>query len=445
MSHCATSPETPPSCSVGPAAPGGSVGFVGRLESLRGLAAMAVSAHHASLILPLAGWQLLLVEHAQILMNGRAAVTLFFVLSGLVLGLSLRRTHGAFDLSISQFYLRRIFRIVPAFFVCTSLIAAYLVFVYSDGPGPGGYWFEHFFGAYHQPVTARQVVMNLLFRDDSLNGIAWTLRIEIECSFLLPLFHWAASRLTLRQNIFLLLALPLVGLQLRGPGKYFYMFFAGYLLPLIGPALFAPLRQQPRRAALGVVAAGAAMLFARLIGENDVLLQGAGLAVECLGAAGLIGMLLYGPELKAYLGLDRALVRFYGRISYSYYLWHYFLLFLVTRFALELVSRELMLASPLMWSFLLWLISMLIATLAAYLSYRFVETPCIGLSKSICLKMNWRRTSAANATSGGFRPILAFDESPVRPRPSGRECPNPSAAVPLAESPGLETKPSLDT
>lgn len=389
----------------------GGLGFVERLESLRGIAAMVVSAHHASLIIPVLGWQLILVECAQNFINGRAAVTLFFVLSGLVLGLSLRRTHEAFDISILQFYLRRIFRIYPAFLICTIVIAAYLAFIYTDSPGPGGYWFERFYGSYHQPISLSQFIKNLLFRDDSLNGIAWTLRLEMECSFLLPFLHWLANRLTLRQNMLLLVMLPIIGFPLKGPGKFLYMFFAGYLLPLAGPALFAPLRQKTGTAILVLISAITALLFSRLIGENNEYLQRVGFVIECAGAVCLIGMLLFGPELKAYLCLDFAVVRFYGRISYSYYLWHYFLLFLVTRLALSIFSRNVLLGTPLFWGFNLWLVSMLIATGVAYVSYRFIEKPCIGWSKTICSKMHGRKPLVS----------IAKEETFISPRSTGME------------------------
>ena len=46
--------------------------------------------------------------------NGRAAVTLFFVLSGFVLGLAIRRAEGSFVREYFRFAIRRIFRIWPA-------------------------------------------------------------------------------------------------------------------------------------------------------------------------------------------------------------------------------------------------------------------------------------------------------------------------------------------
>ena len=54
---------------------------------------MMVAANHAYLMINTAGWQAKNTAWLLNLFNGRAAVILFFVLSGLVLGLSIRRAH----------------------------------------------------------------------------------------------------------------------------------------------------------------------------------------------------------------------------------------------------------------------------------------------------------------------------------------------------------------
>jgi peptidoglycan/LPS O-acetylase OafA/YrhL len=83
--------------------------FVVGLESIRGLAALSVALFHSFHLLPVDGirvydrtlWSVssadgLLMRLIMIPFNGGAAVSLFFVLSGFVLALSLRRDDRAF-------------------------------------------------------------------------------------------------------------------------------------------------------------------------------------------------------------------------------------------------------------------------------------------------------------------------------------------------------------
>src|SRR5512138_3594575 len=68
-----------------------STGFLHRLESLRGIAALMVAGWHSSAVLVATGWSVGILAFLRVFFNGHAAVTLFFVLSGLVLGGSLSR------------------------------------------------------------------------------------------------------------------------------------------------------------------------------------------------------------------------------------------------------------------------------------------------------------------------------------------------------------------
>src|SRR5580765_5170109 len=88
-------------------------GYSVKLEALRGLAALMVVGYHA--------FPSTLYSWMHVIFNGRAAVSLFFVLSGYVLGLSLRRGTGTILYQYLFFMYRRVLRIYPAYFV-TSLI-----------------------------------------------------------------------------------------------------------------------------------------------------------------------------------------------------------------------------------------------------------------------------------------------------------------------------------
>src|SRR5262249_18057505 len=68
-----------------------------------------------------------------ILVNGRAAVVIFFVLSGYVLTRSLRRSLIDRD-TVLRFYVQRLFRIYPAIWAARALGLFYIVFLHWQIP-----------------------------------------------------------------------------------------------------------------------------------------------------------------------------------------------------------------------------------------------------------------------------------------------------------------------
>ena len=98
----------------------------------------------------------------------------------------------------------------------------------------------------------------------------------------------------------------------------------------------------------------------------------------------LLAWLLYGRPLAAYRLLDHRLVRFYGRISYSFYLLHFPVLYWTTLGALHLVRPDSLLRWPNLWAAGLGLGSVALATPLAWLLYLGAEKPGIALSKCVC-------------------------------------------------------------
>jgi exopolysaccharide production protein ExoZ len=119
--------------------------------------------------------------------------------------------------------------------------------------------------------------------------------------------------------------------------------------------------------------------------------------LECLSAAVVIALIAWRPAMALFEPLDLWLVRFYGQISYSFYLLH-----------LIGISLAFRLTDPAAWNatgFPLSLtvvfataISILLTTPAAYLFWRFIEIPAIGLGKSFARK----RAESPCVVAGGW-------------------------------------------
>src|SRR5438874_7442953 len=117
--------------------------FHPRIESLRGIAALMVAVFHSIHLLPVDGIphiylrtisdvhgaQAITTRLLMVFFNGGAAVSLFFVMSGLVLALSLRRDQRPVSQLAPAFAARRFFRIYPtlAFNVLVYAAAMWIV------------------------------------------------------------------------------------------------------------------------------------------------------------------------------------------------------------------------------------------------------------------------------------------------------------------------------
>jgi peptidoglycan/LPS O-acetylase OafA/YrhL len=116
----------------------------------------------------------------RILENGERGVRLFFVISGLILALPFARhlLCGAKPVSLGKYYLRRVTRLEPPYFLSLLLIAL-LTFVYWHRLDPG-YSFHLLASLFYQH--------NLIYGDVStVSPVAWSLEIEIQFYLLAPL------------------------------------------------------------------------------------------------------------------------------------------------------------------------------------------------------------------------------------------------------------------
>ena len=332
---------------------------------------MMVAANHAYLMINTAGWQAKHTAWLLNLFNGRAAVILFFVLSGLVLGLSIRRAdRNPFARAFVEFELCRFFRIYPAFLLVTALSIGYLV-CFPPGNATASDWMTRYFSG---EITPRMALFNLLFQGTELNRVAWTLRIEVFYSLALPFFHLISKRLSAPGKGMLVIGLAGLAVWPRNSVvNWAVMFYLGYLLPEVGPCFLAFVNR--KRLLSPWVALGSIGLW--LLGPN---LPGAHL-YQAAGAASLLALVFFEPALKPLQVLDSQLVKFYGRISYSFYLLHLNVMFVLAMLLVRWIPPDRLTALPLLWNSVLFIVSVAVVTPLAWMLYRFIERPFINFSK----------------------------------------------------------------
>lgn len=115
-----------------------------------------------------------------VLNNGESTVLFFFVLSGYIISYPFVRSYAkGKSLSLKNFYLRRLVRIEPPYFILTT---AFLLVYLAKG------WHHiHYYG----PHYAASIVYlhNIIFpKVYGLNDVTWTLEVEIQFYLLAPLF-----------------------------------------------------------------------------------------------------------------------------------------------------------------------------------------------------------------------------------------------------------------
>jgi len=367
--------------------------FLKNLESLRGIAALMVALSHSLLVLTvdgidniwfatfseLAGVQSAITRFLLIFLNGGAAVIVFFVLSGYVLGLSLDK-HSLGIKRVIGFYAKRIFRLYPAHIVVTLVIVVCMMLFYEYRVfEAGSAWYAIW---YQSPVTGPGILENLALMRVDLNHIAWSLQVELAGSLFLPFAYLIARRMGLALNIVVLAAL--VWLSWWSSNLYLiflYCFYAGLILPQVRQKFESALSGASGNTLLligiltlcfGFTLAGPQSLFGRVL-------------IETIGGMIIIAYLINSANAQSWFNrfLARDVINRLGRYSYSFYLLHFIILYWIAYVLLQVVSADVLEAVPLLFGVGLALVSVPVTFFLAGKVYHFVEVPMIKLGKKV--------------------------------------------------------------
>ena len=306
-------------------------GFRPDVEGLRAVAVVAVLLYHGGM--PFAG-------------GGYVGVDVFFVISGyLITGLLLRELEKTGTVSLARFYSRRAKRLLPLTVVVLGavVVLSWLLFdpVRMD---------ETSFGV----IAAGLYVMNWFLAVEAADYFAaglqaspvqhfWTLAVEeqfylIWPALLLAVAWWCRrSGRNLRPALAAVLAVvalsslaySIYSTGQEAGGAYFSTLTRGWELALGGALALAPasrLRLLPRPAAAALAWAGlGAIAFSAFRFNDSTLFPGYAALIPTLGTAAIIvaeSATRSSTAAPARL-LSLGPVRHVGRISYSWYLWHW--------------------------------------------------------------------------------------------------------------------------
>ncbi|WP_217915208.1 acyltransferase family protein [Miltoncostaea marina] len=305
--------------------------FRADVEGLRGVATALVLLYHAGV---------------PALPGGYVGLDVFFVISGfLITALVLRELRSTGTVSLRRFYARRIRRLLPSVVVvlAATAVAAAALMTPVDREATAG-----------DVLAANLYVVNWRFAEQQLDYFAadlaaspvqhfWSLSVEEQFYVVWPVLLLGAALWRARRGrdplpavaaLVVLVGAALLAYSIRHTAEqpsaaYFstlargWEFAVGALIAVI-PARAA--RIPARAASLVVVASAAALAWAAVTYSDATRFPGAAALVPALASAAIIAAgLAHARTLPARL-LAAAPNRWVGRISYSWYLWHWPLL-----------------------------------------------------------------------------------------------------------------------
>jgi peptidoglycan/LPS O-acetylase OafA/YrhL len=328
------------------------------IDYLRAIAVLAVVASH---------WG---IRHFA---GGYVGVDVFFVISGYLITRMIYTDAVSGDFSFISFYERRIRRILPALYL--MVVATWIVSLILLSPND----LVNFSKSIKAVVT---FTSNILFRRESgyfdLPSAdrpllhTWSLSVEEQFYLVFPAFifllvKWAPGREFIWFSLVALFSLGFSIWEVRfSPTAAFYLaptraweFLLGSILAV--GAVACPTGNVAKNVAASVGLA--LILFSILVYTETTPFPGINAIAPCLGSA-LFIWAYSGVQERKPSGVGSAVLAFFGRISYSLYLWHWPVLVFARYFtgidSFTTAQKALMIGGTICIS---------------YLSFRYIEQP----------------------------------------------------------------------
>lgn len=321
--------------------------------------------------------------------GGFLGVDMFFVISGFLIGGIIYRDANAGTFSWKQFYLRRIRRILPAFFavvICCLIVGAY---IYApDSPewekAKGtAIWSLPFVDNIFLAVSSFYFANSTQF---NIFNHLWSLAVEEQFYFVYPIILIALIKFTPRfLRIFhnkkeIGLCLLLVGAALLSfalavisipliedpyymPHLRFGELIIGAILAIL---VEHPLNLSTKKVNANIIAGVSAVILLVCLIRGPFLnrlhwFPGIASSIPCIATAGIIYAGFQCNAVSRFLSLKP--IVFIGRISYSLYLWHWPILAFARYLRINEPTNEVKLTV------------VILTVILSLLSYYFIEQP----------------------------------------------------------------------
>jgi peptidoglycan/LPS O-acetylase OafA/YrhL len=303
--------------------------FIPEIDGLRFIAIASVLLHHLNKFIQVKDKHQYL-DHFnfeyinKILEKGSIGVPLFFVISGFILGLPFAKHYllGDKPVQLKQYFTRRLTRLEPPYILVMSvlfIITVYFVKTLSLSEGLRSYFASLFY------------IHNFCYPKDVLpllNGVAWSLEIEVQFYILAPLLAAMIFRINkgFKRRIYILLSIlfliafnHVVTLPFKSLINYIQYFLTGFLLVdlYINKVWLLPKTKLDGFIAFAFFCC--ALFFYKVSGTvNNENFIG-----EVLHIISIFWFYYYILFLKAFKILSNRIITNIGGMCYSIYLVHY--------------------------------------------------------------------------------------------------------------------------
>lgn len=362
-----------------------------KLDGLRGLLSLIVALNHSFLVVAIPvfanvwGQNYLEFHDLQskvqqifmLLGNGGVAVTLFFILSGLVLGQSLGRVEMTVR-GLAAFYAKRLLRLYPVYLFVIILTATYMRLGYVHETFPfASTWYSWWLNF---EMTSKELLYNIFFIHTYLGGVTWTLRVIVVASLVFPLLYVLTRKTSKYLDLGLALLLIYASFTIFiipdfRDLRYLYMFFLGLIIPKF-VKFFSDLPGWLISVFLPLLVV---LLFTIRYATDEYL----GGVVESLISWLIIGTIVYSEKTKLFDFLNRKTLLFFGKISYSLYLTHFTILYILGRLMFQYLPNLPYADQYLVIHLLLFSFSLTLATLVSVWVHRLIEVHSLSLANSV--------------------------------------------------------------
>lgn len=343
------------------------------LDSLRGIAAIMVIFQHL--------WEMSYPSDDRLrpwwfFCAGHEAVILFFVLSGFVLSHQLRLFR--FE-HYHQFVFKRVMRIYPAYYAALIFSGIMLVVVNRYFAGTlNNFNLQQWFYIWSQTTFDKTLWLGsatlITHEGSSLNVAVWSLYFEMWLSLAFPLLLWLLFRAPKLLRITVLLLLFFSSVYLWASGRFIddqwqsLLYYAWYFM--LGMLIYHYQSQLKFFAGIWWLFAGVLLYFSNywLCGWiTSRLIQ------EITIACGSFLFIINAINLEKFqLLLSGVVFKFYGKISYSLYLFHLPLLYSTTYILASHVGIGA-----------IKVIIFILATVFAAISYHMIEKPAVKFANRV--------------------------------------------------------------
>ena len=324
---------------------------------------------------------LVVLFHSDITSGGFVGVDVFFVISGFVItGVLLRERASSGRTSLPAFYGRRCRRIIPAatlvIIVTVGLAYWFLGVAGGMSTATDGRWAAVFLANFHFSVIGTNYFTAQRPPSPLLNY--WSLSVEEQFYVVYPTFFLLLARakvfslrarlaIGLTAVIGVSLAYSVIGTQRSATAAYFSTFTRAWELALGAlVAVGAPwLKKVPTHiAAVATWLGFGAILVAATTLSSQSAYPGSLVSIPVLGSAFIVAGGTRAPSLGVEALFRHKPFQWFGKLSYSLYLWHWPILIIAAEYA---GRTSLSVKDNLAWD--------VVALIASVITYRLVENP----------------------------------------------------------------------